>query len=177
MAKNLIRVSFWPICPKFGSPLLHVRHCCKLSLYVISSKINKPNSRKWQKDLVSGLTLASWTQIWVTKFFSNTQLHQSLDSIVSCHHAQYQKKTNDSVLIRASDGRTDGQTDRWCYLTNVEHPIIRNVLINKINIGILKHLWNSELEGLHATFSLIGHLVSLWYYEVSEVRSKDIKLI
>ena len=47
------------------------------------------------------------------QFFSNTQLHQSLDSIVSYHHVQYQKKTNDPILIRASDGRTDGRTDRW----------------------------------------------------------------
>ena len=45
---------FWP---KFGPknffswvlPLLDVRHCCKLSLYAISKKSNKPNLRKLQK--------------------------------------------------------------------------------------------------------------------------------
>ena len=31
------------------SPLLDVRHSCKLSLYAISRKTNKPNLRKWQK--------------------------------------------------------------------------------------------------------------------------------
>ena len=30
-------------------PLLQVRHCCKLSLHVISRKINEPNFGKWQK--------------------------------------------------------------------------------------------------------------------------------
>ena len=29
-------------------PLLDVRNCCKLSLYAISRKTNKPNLRKWQ---------------------------------------------------------------------------------------------------------------------------------
>ena len=30
-------------------PLLHVIHCCKLSLYVISRKTNEPNLKKWGK--------------------------------------------------------------------------------------------------------------------------------
>ena len=29
--------------------ILDVRHCCKLSLYVVLRKNNEPNLRKWQK--------------------------------------------------------------------------------------------------------------------------------
>ena len=46
---------FGPFRPKVGPqkyflwilPLLHVIHCCKLSLYAILRKTNKPNLRKW----------------------------------------------------------------------------------------------------------------------------------
>ena len=44
-------------------------------------------------------------------FFSKLWLRQSLDVMVSYHHVQYQKKTNDLVLRKLSVGRTDGQTD------------------------------------------------------------------
>ena len=59
--KKWTKTSFWDwfrlVWPKFGpqkffpwvSPLLNVKHCCKLSLYAISRKINDPNSRKWWK--------------------------------------------------------------------------------------------------------------------------------
>ena len=30
-------------------PLLEVKHCCRLSLYVIPRKTNEPNLRKWPK--------------------------------------------------------------------------------------------------------------------------------
>ena len=70
-------------------PLLDVTHCCKLSLYAISKKINEPNLRKWQK-----------TQFWAhqaqsqaAKFcFSKIWLYQSLDIMVSYYHSHYQKK-------------------------------------------------------------------------------------
>ena len=39
-----------------------------------------------------GLVLAHLAQIWAANFFSKIWLRQSLDVIVSCHHAQYQKK-------------------------------------------------------------------------------------
>ena len=43
-------------------------------------------------------------------------LRQSLDIIVSYHYVQYQKKTNDLILRKLSEERTDrqidGQTDR-----------------------------------------------------------------
>ena len=35
-----------------GLPLPDVRHCCELSLYVISRKTNEWNLRKWQKHLI-----------------------------------------------------------------------------------------------------------------------------
>ena len=54
--------NFWPefgsVCPKFSPQilffdgilaLLDFIHCCKLSLYSISRKTNKPHWRKWQK--------------------------------------------------------------------------------------------------------------------------------
>ena len=57
IAKNLILdqiltnlTQIW--APNFSSwilPLLVVRHCYKISLYVIARKTNEPNLRKWQK--------------------------------------------------------------------------------------------------------------------------------
>ena len=61
---------------------------------------------------VLGLILVHLAQIWAANFFSKIWLRQSLDIIVSCHHAQYQKKTNDPIMRKLSDGRTDGETYR-----------------------------------------------------------------
>ena len=52
--------------PNFGPPkiflwvflLLDFRHCCKLSLYAISSNNNEPNFRKMAKNLISDPILA-----------------------------------------------------------------------------------------------------------------------
>ena len=52
--KPNFRPDFGPFWAKFGPkkfflwvlPQLDVTHCCKLSLYVISSKTNEPNVRK-----------------------------------------------------------------------------------------------------------------------------------
>ena len=41
---NLIRKIFLWVLPK-----LDISHCCKVSLYAISKKINELNVRKWQK--------------------------------------------------------------------------------------------------------------------------------
>ena len=46
------------------------------------------------------------------KIFQNIWLNQSLDIMVSYHHVQYQKKTNDPILRKLSDGQTHGQMDR-----------------------------------------------------------------
>ena len=45
-------------------------------------------------------------------FFSKIWPCQSLDIMVSYHHVQYQKKTNETILRKHSGGRTEGQTDR-----------------------------------------------------------------
>ena len=78
-------------------PLLDIRHCCKLSLHVISRKTNEPNLRKWEKNLVWDPILAHLAQIraaifFFFFFFSKIWLRQSLDIMVSYHIAQYQKK-------------------------------------------------------------------------------------
>ena len=48
------------------------------------------------------------------EFFSHKiWLHQSLDFMVNYHHVQYKKKTNDPILRKLSDGRTDEQTNEY----------------------------------------------------------------
>ena len=84
------------------------------------------------KNLVLGLILAHLTHIRAAKiFFFKIWLPQSLEIMVSYHHLQYQKKNNDQILRKPSDGRkdkrTDGQTDESDFIgrcrTNVELPI------------------------------------------------------
>ena len=62
-----------------------------------------------KKTLVLGLILAQLAQIRTAKVFSKIWFCQSLDVMVSYHHAQYQKK-----LMIQSWGNlvTDGQMDR-----------------------------------------------------------------
>ena len=82
------------------------------------------------KNLVLGLILTHLAQKCFS-FFSKIWLRQSLNVMVSYHHVQYQKKTNDPILRKLSPGGTDGQTDRQtdksyfigCCPTNNEHPI------------------------------------------------------
>ena len=45
-------------------------------------------------------------------YFSKIWL-QSLDIMFRYHHVQYQKKTNDPILRKFSDGRIDRRTNRW----------------------------------------------------------------
>ena len=42
-------------------------------------------------------------------FFTKIWLRWSLDIMISYHHVQYQKETDDPILRKLSDGRTDGQ--------------------------------------------------------------------
>ena len=61
-----------PLLPKFflwDLPQRDIRYCCKVPLYKISRKINEPNLRKWQKNLVSGTILANFAQIRAATFF------------------------------------------------------------------------------------------------------------
>ena len=46
-------------------------------------------------------------------FFSKIWLRKSLDIMVSYHHVEYQKKTNDPLqkMNLAMDGKTDGRAD------------------------------------------------------------------
>ena len=82
------------------------------------------------KNLILSLNLGCqnfFSKIWLRR--------QSLDMMVSYHHVQYQKKTNDLILRKFCDRRMDGQMDREmgrqmdksdfieCCLTNIEHLI------------------------------------------------------
>ena len=88
------------------------------------------NLSKMIKNLVLGPILAHLAKIPVTNFsffFSKIWLRQSLDIMVSNHHAQYQKKPMiQSWESLVTDGRTDGQTDDSDFIgrcpTNVERP-------------------------------------------------------
>ena len=53
-----------------GLPLPDVRHCCKLSLYVISRKTNEWNLRKWQKHLIKGPDFGSFSPNLCLHFFN-----------------------------------------------------------------------------------------------------------
>ena len=67
-------------------------------------------------------------------FFLKIWLCQSVDIMVNNYHVKYQKKTNDSILKKftdggmdgRTDGHTDGQTDESDFigrcLTDVERP-------------------------------------------------------
>ena len=50
-------------------PPLDVRHCCKLSLYAISRKTNKPNLRKWQKTYNHFHNILMFYQIFLSSQF------------------------------------------------------------------------------------------------------------
>ena len=63
------------------------------------------------KNLILSLIQFPWVQIQATNFFSN-----NLASSVTRYHSQLSsctisEKTNDPILIKFSDGRTDGGTD------------------------------------------------------------------
>ena len=78
------------------------RHCYKLSLYAISRKTDDPSSRNGKKFHFG------------SEFFSQKiWLHQSLDFMVNYRHVKYQKKTNDPILRKLSDGRMDEQTNEY----------------------------------------------------------------
>ena len=91
-------------------PRLKVRYCCMLSLYANSRKTKEPNLREWQKNQVSGLILAHLAQIQAADslfFFKNLALSATIyHGQLSCRISE---KTNDPILRKFSDGRTD----RW----------------------------------------------------------------
>ena len=58
--------------------------------------------------IVAGYNCA---QIWAALFFffSKIGLRLSIDIILSYHRVQFQKKTNDPILSKLSEGRKDGR--------------------------------------------------------------------
>ena len=105
---------FWPLQHKWISPILHVRHCCKLLLYVTSRKTNEPNLENSKKTQFWARFLPIWPNFGSTNFFFknlalSVKYHGQLSS------CKILKKTIDPILRKLSDGRTDretgGQTD------------------------------------------------------------------
>ena len=86
-------------------PLPDVRHCRKLSPYVVSRKTYDPNSGEWRKDTFWDIDLGSLGPnsshhfcfflvclfVFGSFFFSKIWLRQSLSIMVSYHHVHYQK--------------------------------------------------------------------------------------
>ena len=109
---------FGPFGPKLGPksyfswilPLLHVRHSCKLSLYAISRKTNESKLRKFCP------IFEHLAQIWDTNFFLffffKNWLSVTRYCIMVSYHVKYQKKTNDPIFGKLSDGQTDRRTER-----------------------------------------------------------------
>ena len=71
-----------------------------------------------KKSFILGLILDHWAQIRAAKwffffFFFKIWVRKSLDILVSYHHVEYQKKTNDPLqkMNLAMDGKTDGGAD------------------------------------------------------------------
>ena len=100
-------------------------------------------TREKGENLILDQIQALWAHIWAAKiFFQKTGLviHQISWSAIIMHNI---KKTNDQILRKLSDGRTDGQTDGHtyesdfigCRPTNVDGPRsncnLQNVKIKK----------------------------------------------
>ena len=73
---------FWPRKVfQWNLPVLDVGHCCKLSLHANLRKTNEPNLKKHPKTVLDPIF-----------FFSKFCLRQSLGTMISYCHVQYQKK-------------------------------------------------------------------------------------
>ena len=110
--------------PDFGPKFLWVSlslddiHCYKPSSYAISIKTNEPNLRKWHKTgFGPEFGLFGSNSPPPPQFF-----FQSLDITVSYHHVQHQKKNNDPILRKRTDGQTDENDFIGCRSVNVERP-------------------------------------------------------
>ena len=130
MAKYLI----WdPILAHFGPnlfpkiflwvlPLLHVRNCCKLSLYVISRKTNEPNLKKWKKKKFWAWFWPAFAQIWSPKIF--LWVLPLLD-VIHCYKLSLyaiSRKTNEPHLRKWH--KTYFWTQFWPVLTQIWLPKI-----------------------------------------------------
>ena len=109
--ENNKKPSFWPDFGPFGqnlaSPLLDVRHCCKLSLYIISRKTNESNLRKWQNTQLWVWFCPIWPEFGLPIFFfknltsSGTRCHGYLSPYT------ISEKNNDPILKKLNGRRTD----------------------------------------------------------------------
>ena len=87
------------------------------------------------ENLVLGPILACLAQIWAAKFFSTISFRQSLDTMVSYHHVQYQE----TIIIQFWENLVkDRRTGRRTYRRNiVKRPI------KKIKKTCMHTLWDS----------------------------------
>ena len=128
-------------------------------------------------------------------FFSKIWLCQSLDIMVSYHHIQYQKKTNDQILRKLSDGwtnrRMDRRTDRRTRLIpqdavrlllnvqNIPHVIFYQLIII-ISLPLLLEMLGNMCIVLVCfpgcdiiNFEInLGFLIKPFSYMTKEVRTK-----
>ena len=93
-----------PYFNPFGPKIFRIHS--KLSLYTISRKTNEPTMRNWKKE---NLFWPIWSKFGPTNFFS-----KNIASLVARCHGQLSsstisEKTNDPILRKLSDGRTDGR--------------------------------------------------------------------
>ena len=66
---------------------------------------------KMAKKTSFGPDFGSFGPVSGRQFFFFKNLASSVTRYHSYHHVQYQKKTNDPILRKRSDGHTDGRTD------------------------------------------------------------------
>ena len=78
------------------------------------------------KNLVLGPILVHLAQIWAAKFFFKNlalSVNRYYEQLSSC---TVSAKTNDPILSKLNDGRSDGQTDESDFIgrcpTNIERP-------------------------------------------------------
>ena len=88
-------------------PLLDVRHCYKLSLYVMSRKKQDPKSRKWWKTLFWAWFSTVGPEFGSPKLFFSKILASSVTKYHSQLSCAMPGKTNDPILRTFSDGWTD----------------------------------------------------------------------
>ena len=116
MSRKTIDEDFGPNfgCPKFFSwvlPLLVVKHCSKLSSCAIWGKTNEPNLRKCQKNMISSSILVLLGLICLQFFLHYCKL-SSYSISRKTWNIWISEKTNDPILRKLKDGRTDRETDR-----------------------------------------------------------------
>ena len=120
MAKNLILGPIWARLAEIWAPKtflwvlpqLDVRHCRRLTSHAISRKTNDPNSRKGQNISFWACFRPLEPKFGLPNFLKKLWLCQSLDTMVSYHHVQYQKKLMiQSRVNLVTNGQTGIQTD------------------------------------------------------------------